>query len=62
MRRRSDLWMNANQILQVAGFDKHQRALILEHAVQKGEHENVQEGYIRHRGTWIPLERALDLA
>ena len=39
MRRRSDSWLNATQILKVAGFDKPQRTRVLEREVQKGEHE-----------------------
>ena len=45
MRRRSDSWLNATQILKVAGFDKPQRTRVLEREVQKGEHEKVQGGY-----------------
>ncbi|TFY56801.1 hypothetical protein EVJ58_g7412 [Rhodofomes roseus] len=62
MRRRSDGWLNATQILKVAGFDKPQRTRILEREVQKGEHEKVQGGYGKYQGTWIPIERGLDLA
>ncbi|PIL36730.1 transcription factor [Ganoderma sinense ZZ0214-1] len=61
MRRRSDSWLNATQILKVAGFDKPQRTRILEREVQKGEHEKVQGGYGKYQGTWIPLERGLTL-
>ncbi|KAI0347062.1 apses-domain-containing protein [Trametopsis cervina] len=61
MRRRSDSWLNATQILKVAGFDKPQRTRILEREVQKGEHEKVQGGYGKYQGTWIPLERGLNL-
>ncbi|KAI0952039.1 hypothetical protein AcV7_007963 [Taiwanofungus camphoratus] len=61
MRRRSDSWLNATQILKVAGFDKPQRTRILEREVQKGEHEKVQGGYGKYQGTWIPLERGLQL-
>ncbi|PSR73589.1 hypothetical protein PHLCEN_2v10508 [Hermanssonia centrifuga] len=61
MRRRSDSWLNATQILKVAGFDKPQRTRILEREVQKGEHEKVQGGYGKYQGTWIPLERGLVL-
>ncbi|CCM05655.1 uncharacterized protein FIBRA_07885 [Fibroporia radiculosa] len=61
MRRRSDSWMNATQILKVAGFDKPQRTRILEREVQKGEHEKVQGGYGKYQGTWIPLTRGLEL-
>ncbi|KAJ6627475.1 transcription factor [Mycena sp. CBHHK59/15] len=62
MRRRSDSWLNATQILKVAGFDKPQRTRVLEREVQKGEHEKVQGGYGKYQGTWIPLERGLSLA
>lgn len=62
MRRRSDSWLNATQILKVAGFDKPQRTRILEREVQKGEHEKVQGGYGKYQGTWIPLDRSLTLA
>ncbi|EJF63008.1 apses-domain-containing protein [Dichomitus squalens LYAD-421 SS1] len=61
MRRRSDSWLNATQILKVAGFDKPQRTRILEREIQKGEHEKVQGGYGKYQGTWIPLERGLVL-
>lgn len=62
MRRRKDDWMNATQILKVAGFDKPQRTRILEREVQKGEHEKVQGGYGKYQGTWIPFERGLELS
>ncbi|KAG8996501.1 hypothetical protein FRB90_012705 [Tulasnella sp. 427] len=62
MRRRSDGWLNATQILKVAGFDKPQRTRVLEREVQKGEHEKVQGGYGKYQGTWVPLERGLLLA
>ncbi|KAJ7591500.1 hypothetical protein C8J56DRAFT_935724 [Mycena floridula] len=62
MRRRSDSWLNATQILKVAGFDKPQRTRVLEREVQKGEHEKVQGGYGKYQGTWIPLERGLELS
>ncbi|OCF40167.1 transcription factor [Kwoniella heveanensis CBS 569] len=62
MRRRSDAYLNATQILKVAGFDKPQRTRVLEREVQKGEHEKVQGGYGKYQGTWIPIERGLALA
>lgn len=62
MRRRKDDWMNATQILKVAGFDKPQRTRILEREVQKGEHEKVQGGYGKYQGTWIPFSRGVELA
>lgn len=51
MRRKSDSWMNATQILKVAEFDKPQRTRILEREVQKGVHEKVQGGYGKYQGT-----------
>ncbi|TXT14339.1 uncharacterized protein COLE_00532 [Cutaneotrichosporon oleaginosum] len=62
MRRRSDAYLNATQILKVAGFDKPQRTRVLEREVQKGEHEKVQGGYGKYQGTWVPIERGLALA
>jgi transcription factor MBP1 len=53
MRRRSDSWLNATQILKVAGFDKPQRTRVLEREIQKGEHEKVQGGYGKYQGTCL---------
>ena len=55
MRRRSDSWLNATQILKVAGFDKPQRTRILEREVQKGVHEKVQGGYGKYQGASFEL-------
>ncbi|KAF9584777.1 hypothetical protein BGW38_005214 [Lunasporangiospora selenospora] len=49
MRRRSDSYLNATQILKVAEFDKPQRTRILEREVQKGEHEKIQGGYGKYQ-------------
>ncbi|KIM30998.1 hypothetical protein M408DRAFT_65368 [Serendipita vermifera MAFF 305830] len=62
MRRRADGWLNATQILKVAGFDKPQRTRVLEREVQKGLHEKVQGGYGKYQGTWVPPESALQIA
>ncbi|SPO40464.1 related to MBP1 - transcription factor, subunit of the MBF factor [Pseudozyma flocculosa] len=62
MRRRSDSWLNATQILKVVGLDKPQRTRVLEREVQKGTHEKIQGGYGKYQGTWIPLESAIELA
>ncbi|KIJ32339.1 hypothetical protein M422DRAFT_213878 [Sphaerobolus stellatus SS14] len=62
MRRRSDSWLNATQILKIAGFDKPQRTRVLEREVQKGDHEKVQGGYGKYQGTWVPLDKGLLLA
>lgn len=51
MRRRSDSYLNATQILKVADFDKPQRTRILEREVQTGTHEKVQGGYGKYQGT-----------
>ena len=45
MRRRSDSYLNATQILKVAGIDKGRRTKILEREILNGEHEKVQ-GYL----------------
>ncbi|KAI8977100.1 hypothetical protein BDF20DRAFT_821551 [Mycotypha africana] len=62
MRRQSDSYLNATQILKVAEFDKPQRTRILEREVQTGEHEKVQGGYGKYQGTWVPFERGRALA
>lgn len=62
MRRMLDGWVNATHILKVSGFDKPQRTKILERDVQKGVHEKVQGGYGKYQGTWVPLERAREIA
>ncbi|SAM09706.1 hypothetical protein [Absidia glauca] len=62
MRRKNDSYMNATQILKVADFDKPQRTRILEREVQIGEHEKIQGGYGKYQGTWVPLEKAAQLA
>ncbi|CEP15821.1 hypothetical protein [Parasitella parasitica] len=62
MRRRSDSYLNATQILKVAEFDKPQRTRILEREVQTGQHEKVQGGYGKYQGTWVPFERGVALA
>lgn len=50
MRRREDSWLNATQILKIAGFDKPQRTRVLEREVQKGVHQKVQGGYGKYQG------------
>ena len=78
MRRRADAYVNATQILKVAGIDKGRRTKILEKEVLPGKHEIVQGGYGKYQGTWfvrlfisshscscldrVPLERGRDLA
>lgn len=62
MRRRADSYVNATQILKVAGVDKGRRTKILEKEILPGKHEIVQGGYGKYQGTWIPLERGRDVA
>jgi len=62
MRRRHDDWINATHILKAAGFDKPARTRILEREVQKETHEKVQGGYGKYQGTWIPLDKGVQLA
>lgn len=61
MRRRNDAWLNATQILKVAGVDKGKRTKILEKEIQTGEHEKVQGGYGKYQGTWIKFERGVEV-
>lgn len=62
MRRRADSYLNATQILKVAGIEKGRRTKILEKDVAIGIHEKVQGGYGKYQGTWIPFERGVELA
>lgn len=52
MRRRADGFLNATQILKLAGIEKGKRTKILEKEVLPGEHEKVQGGYGKYQGTW----------
>ncbi|KIX04094.1 uncharacterized protein Z518_07647 [Rhinocladiella mackenziei CBS 650.93] len=56
MRRRTDSWLNATQILKVAGVDKGKRTKVLEKEIT-GEHEKVQGGYGKYQGTWVNYQR-----
>ncbi|GMK57687.1 hypothetical protein CspeluHIS016_0405210 [Cutaneotrichosporon spelunceum] len=62
MRRMADSWVNATQILKVAGISKSVRTKMLEKQVQTQQHEKVQGGYGKYQGTWIPLDRGRALA
>ena len=57
MRRRSDSWLNATQILKVAGVEKGKRTKVLEKEILVGKHEKVQGGYGKYQGTWIDYVR-----
>lgn len=60
MRRRKDSWLNATQILKVAGIDKGKRTKVLEKEILIGDHEKVQGGYGKYQGTWIRFDRGLE--
>lgn len=62
MRRRKDSWLNATQILKVAGIEKGKRTKVLEKEILSGEHEKVQGGYGRYQGTWISFPRGVEFA
>lgn len=62
MRRCDDDWVNATQILKIAGYGKAQRTRILEKEVHQHEHRKIQGGFGRFQGTWIPLNLAKELA
>ncbi len=62
MRRRSDSWLNATQILKVAGIEKGKRTKVLEKEILSGEHEKVQGGYGKYQGTWINYGRGVSFA
>jgi regulatory protein SWI6 len=60
MRRRNDSWLNATQILKVAGIDKGRRTKVLEKEILIGEHEKVQGGYGKYQGTWVNFQRGVE--
>ncbi|KAG7740722.1 hypothetical protein KL923_001363 [Ogataea haglerorum] len=62
MRRCEDDWVNATQILKIAGFGKAQRTRLLEKEVHQFKHQKIQGGYGRFQGTWVPLDFARELA
>ncbi|KAJ3117231.1 transcriptional regulator swi6 [Phlyctochytrium bullatum] len=62
MRRRSDSYLNATQILKAAGIEKGRRTKILDKEIVTGLHEKIQGGYGKYQGTWIPYERGVALA
>lgn len=60
MRRRKDSWLNATQILKVAGIEKGKRTKVLEKEILIGDHEKVQGGYGKYQGTWIKFDRGVE--
>ncbi|ORZ15650.1 hypothetical protein BCR42DRAFT_451604 [Absidia repens] len=62
MRRRSDSYLNATQILKLGGLDKGKRTKVLEREVISQTHEKIQGGYGKYQGTWVPLDIGRELA
>ncbi|KAJ1982979.1 transcriptional regulator swi6 [Dimargaris verticillata] len=62
MRRQSDSFLNATQILKVADIPKTKRLKIIEVELLSGVHEKVQGGYGKYQGTWIPFDKGVELA
>jgi hypothetical protein len=62
MRRQSDGWLNATQILKVANVEKAKRTKVLDRLIGTALHEKVQGGYAGYQGTWIPFEQGLEFA
>lgn len=60
MRRRDDSWLNATQILKIAGIEKGKRTKVLEKEILAGQHEKVQGGYGKYQGTWINYRRGVE--
>lgn len=53
MKRCRDSYMNATQILKVAGLDKGRRTQVLENEVVNVKYEIVQGGHKHYQGTWF---------
>ncbi|TID26220.1 hypothetical protein CANINC_002809 [Pichia inconspicua] len=62
MRRCDDDWVNATQIMKIAGYAKAPRTRILEKEVHIQTHRKVQGGHGKFQGTWVPLPFARELA
>ncbi|KAL8867476.1 MAG: hypothetical protein Q9174_005639, partial [Haloplaca sp. 1 TL-2023] len=62
MRRRSDSWLNATQILKVGRVEKGKRTKILEKEILTGQHSKIQGGYGKYQGTWINYQRGCEFA
>jgi hypothetical protein len=60
MRRQADSWLNASQILKVAGINKRKPTKVLKNEIFVGEHEKVQGGYGKYQGTWIKFEKGVE--
>ncbi|KAI8611603.1 transcription regulator HTH, apses-type DNA-binding domain-containing protein [Chytriomyces sp. MP71] len=62
MRRHADGWLNATQLLKVAGItEKSRRTKILEACHLEGPCEKVQGGFGKYQGTWVPVDKAVEI-
>ncbi|KAI8616357.1 transcription regulator HTH, apses-type DNA-binding domain-containing protein [Chytriomyces sp. MP71] len=62
MRRYVDGWLNATQLLKVAGItEKSRRTKILEACHLEGPCEKVQGGFGKYQGTWVPVDKAVEM-
>ena len=57
MCRKRDGWLNATQILKVAGLGVVGRTGVLEQVAQEGRHEEIYGGYEEYQDTWIDNDR-----
>ncbi|KAJ1972424.1 transcriptional regulator swi6, partial [Dimargaris verticillata] len=62
MRRYTDDYVNATQILKLAQYEKVKRTRVLERQIHPGQHQKIQGGFGGYQGTWIPLSRAVEFA
>jgi len=61
MRRISDSWFNATQVLNAAGIIKEQRDKIIEREIIIGDYDKVQSGCGKYQEVWINYERGVEL-
>jgi len=61
MRRISDSWLNATQVLNAAGIIKEQQDKIIEREIIIGDHNKVQSGCGKYQEVWINYERGVEL-
>ncbi|KAJ3102827.1 hypothetical protein HDU97_000284 [Phlyctochytrium planicorne] len=63
MKRKSDSYLNATQILKAAGIaKKEKRTEILDLEMLHGSVEKVQGGHGKYQGLWVSFERGVNLA
>ncbi|KAJ3253247.1 hypothetical protein HK103_000793 [Boothiomyces macroporosus] len=62
MRRTSDDYMNASNILQAAKVPKEKRKKIIKKLCSLVPFERIEEGYYKYQGVWVPLKAAKSLA